>query len=49
MGPTQQFLCVRVCVRVPAATLQPAAAGAMPEAAEVKGPAAVGSAASVVV
>lgn len=40
---------MRVCVRVPAATLQPAAAGAMPGAAEVKGPAAEGSAASVAV
>lgn len=38
-----------VCVRVPAATLQPAAAGARPGAAEVKGPAAEGSAASVAV
>lgn len=38
-----------MCAWVPAATLQPAAAGAMPGAAEVKGPAAEGSAASVAV
>lgn len=40
---------MRVCVRVPAATSQPAAAGAVPGAAEVKGPAAGGFAASVAV